>query len=69
VSDLVTAQSGDAIGNLPLFQHEARKIMRSLLDDLTKLVPYVLTASGKYLTTRPGTTKNDRTILPATSAP
>jgi adenosylhomocysteine nucleosidase len=43
VSDLVNAQGGDAIGNLTLFQNEAARIMRSLLDDLAKLVPYIRT--------------------------
>jgi nucleoside phosphorylase len=42
VSDLVNTQSGDAIDALPVFQNEAAKIMRSLLDDLSKLVPYVV---------------------------
>ena len=42
VSDVVNSRTGEAIGNLPLFHHEAARIMRSLLHDLTKLVPYVL---------------------------
>jgi adenosylhomocysteine nucleosidase len=42
VSDLVNARNGDAIGALGRYQKEAAKIMRSLLDDLTRLVPYVL---------------------------
>jgi adenosylhomocysteine nucleosidase len=43
VSDLVNTQGGEAIGNLPVFQTEATRIMRSFLDDLAKLVPYIRT--------------------------
>lgn len=43
VSDLVSTQGGEATGNLPLFQNEAARLMRSLLDDLAKLVPYIRT--------------------------
>jgi adenosylhomocysteine nucleosidase len=43
VSDLVNTQGGEAIGNPTLFQTEAARIMRSLLDDLAKLVAYIRT--------------------------
>jgi adenosylhomocysteine nucleosidase len=43
VSDLVNTQGGEAIGNFPLFQNEAARVMQSLLDDLAKLVPYIRT--------------------------
>ena len=43
VSDLVNTQGDEAIGNLTLFQNEAARIMRSLLDDLATLVPYIRT--------------------------
>jgi adenosylhomocysteine nucleosidase len=46
VSDLVNSQGGDAIGNLTLFENEAARIMRSLLDDLAKLVPYIRLTSS-----------------------
>jgi len=42
VSDLVNTEHGDAIGALPFFESETVKIMLTLLDDLTMLVPYVL---------------------------
>ena len=42
VSDLVGPRGGEVIGNLPLFQSQAAIIMRSLLQDLTRLVPYVV---------------------------
>jgi adenosylhomocysteine nucleosidase len=43
VSDLVNTQGGEAIGNLTRFQNEAARLMRSLLDDLARLVPYIRT--------------------------
>ena len=42
VSDLLSTEYGEAVGALPFFESETVKIMRSLLDDLTMLVPYVL---------------------------
>ena len=40
-SDLVSEKHGEAAGNLPLFQDNAAKVMRLLLDDLRAIVPYV----------------------------
>jgi len=51
VSDLVNTQHGEAIGALPLFRREAAKIMRSLLGDLTMLVPYVVARRRDALST------------------
>ncbi len=44
VSDLVdgTRVEGEAIGNLPLFQERCDSVMQSLLEDLRRIVPYVL---------------------------
>lgn len=41
-SDLVSEHYGEATGNLTLFQGNATTSMRLLLDDLRKIVPYVL---------------------------
>ncbi len=48
VSDLVNTERGDAMGALPVFEREAAKIMRLLLDDLAMLIPYVL-ARGRHV--------------------
>jgi adenosylhomocysteine nucleosidase len=42
VSDLVGPRGGEALGNLQLFQTQAAVIMRSLLQDLTQFVPYLV---------------------------
>ena len=44
VSDLVDAErnEAEAIGNLPLFQERCDSVMRSLLADLSRVVPHVL---------------------------
>jgi adenosylhomocysteine nucleosidase len=42
VSDLVNAQTGDTIGALAVFEAAASTLMRDLLDDLTRLIPYAL---------------------------
>ena len=44
VSDLVDAErnEAEAIGNLPLFQERCDSMMRSLLADLSRVVPHVL---------------------------
>jgi adenosylhomocysteine nucleosidase len=41
VSDLTNNEHGEVIGALPRYQDEAAKIMRSLLDRCSELVPYV----------------------------
>jgi adenosylhomocysteine nucleosidase len=43
VSDLVDGArgQGEAIGNLPLYQQRCDAVMQSLLDDLSRIVPYV----------------------------
>jgi adenosylhomocysteine nucleosidase len=41
VSDLVTPQAGETVGDLPVFQAAATNAMRALVDDLATLVPYV----------------------------
>jgi adenosylhomocysteine nucleosidase len=43
VSDLVDGArgEGEAIGNLPLYQERCDAVMQSLLDDLSRIVPYV----------------------------
>jgi adenosylhomocysteine nucleosidase len=42
VSDLVSPVQGEAQGNLSLFQDNAAKTMQMLLEDLGRLVPYLL---------------------------
>jgi len=42
VSDLVSANVGEAVGNRPLFEQQAAISMRLLLGDLRTLVPYVV---------------------------